>query len=159
MIQDFPSGIPLGLSSGRFVSGTVNWMDYNMDIVSLDLNNETYQEIMQPDYGLGIYSEVTLVVLRDCLSIVAESNTYLDVWLMDEYGNTESWTKLFGIPRSCMGDLESSPNITPLYLSEDDQVLLESRSKRQFELAIYNSRDSTLKTTEIQKINCSMVHD
>ncbi|CAJ2658501.1 unnamed protein product [Trifolium pratense] len=163
MIQDFPYCIPLGLSSGRFISGTVNWLAYNnlfisLVIVSFDLENEFYQEITLPDYEVVIRPQVTLVVLRDCLSIIAESNTYLDVWLMDEYGNTESWTKLFRIPRG-----EPPAYITPLYLSEDDHVLMESRyvrqSKPQSELAIYNSRDSILKTTEIQKINCSMVHE
>ncbi|MCI85967.1 F-box/kelch-repeat protein, partial [Trifolium medium] len=57
MIQDFPYGIPLG-GSGRFVSGTVNWLASNdlasndlltsWVIVSLDLDKESYQEITQP---------------------------------------------------------------------------------------------------------------
>ncbi|GAU20088.1 hypothetical protein TSUD_381800 [Trifolium subterraneum] len=61
MIQDFPSGFPLG-GSVTFVSGTVNWLvsnDSNTSwvIVSVDLEKESYQEIMQPNYGVGI--EVT----------------------------------------------------------------------------------------------------
>ncbi|GAU20087.1 hypothetical protein TSUD_381790 [Trifolium subterraneum] len=165
MIQDFPYGIPLH-PCGTFVSGTVNWWVTNGShtsrvIVSLDLDKESYQEIMQPNYGVGIEVTRTLGVLRDCLSTVARSDTFSDVWLMKEYGNKESWTKLFRIPHSCIEDLEFLDYLKPLYLSEDDQVLLDCRymgRTRHAELAIYNSRDNTFKTTEIQNINFSTIH-
>ncbi|GAU20089.1 hypothetical protein TSUD_381810 [Trifolium subterraneum] len=162
--KDFPYGIPLH-PCGTFVSGTVNWWVTNDPhtshvIISLDLDKESYQQIMQPDYGLKSVVRRNLAVLRDCLSILALNYTFSDVWLMKEFGNKESWTKLFRIP---FGDVESTPYIRPLYLFEDDQVLLECKyelqSKRQVELAIYDSRDSTLKTAEIQKSNCSMVYE
>ncbi|GAU20090.1 hypothetical protein TSUD_381820 [Trifolium subterraneum] len=165
IIQDCPYGILYG-DSVTFVSGTVNWWvtnDSNISevIVSLDLDKESYQEIMQPNYGVGIEVTRTLGVLRDCLSTVARSDTFSDVWLMKEYGNKESWTKLFRIPHSCIEDLEFLNYLNPLYLSEDDQVLLDCRYEGRTchdELAIYNSRDNTFKTTEIQNINFSTIH-
>lgn len=66
---------------------------------------------------------------------------------MKEYGNKYSWTKLFRVPY--MGDVGSCPYTKALYLTEDDQVLL----KYQAELVVYNSRDGTFKTPEIQNIN------
>ncbi|MCI61556.1 F-box family protein, partial [Trifolium medium] len=79
MIQDFPYGVPFE-SSGKFVSGTVNWLAWkdwfkSCVIVSLDLEKESYQEIMQPDYGVEIEIVRTLVVLRDCLSILHLTDT------------------------------------------------------------------------------------
>ncbi|GAU20091.1 hypothetical protein TSUD_381830 [Trifolium subterraneum] len=158
MIQDLPCGVPFN-PSGIFVSGTVNWLliSNNSIIISLDLDKESYQQIMHPDYGLKSVVRRNLVVLMDCLSILALSDTFSDIWLMKEFGNKESWTKLFRIP---FGDLESPPYIRRLFLFEDDQVLLECKYELQSKrLAIYDSRDSTFKTAEIQKINCSMVYE
>jgi F-box interacting protein len=154
-IEDFPSGVPFD-SSGRFVSGTINWLASKDSftswvIVSLDLENESYQELVQPDYGVVKVVTLTLEVVRDCLCILAHSDTFSDVWLMKEYGNKDSWTKLFRIPYT--GDVGSCPYTKALYVSEDDQVLLESQS----ELVVYNSRDGSFKTPEIQNINGWMV--
>ncbi|GAU20092.1 hypothetical protein TSUD_381840 [Trifolium subterraneum] len=157
-------GIPLD-RPGRFVSGTVNWLVSNVwhaspsVIISLDLDTESYQEIMLPDHGLK-YVVTTLVVFKDCLSIFVVSETFSDLWLMDEFGNTESWAKLFLISYSFMGDSRCFPYIKPLFLFEDDQVLLECNIEHfSSELAIYNPRDGSFKTTEIQNINRSIDHE
>ena len=149
-IQDFPSGVPFD-GSGTFVSGTINWFAAKWIIVSFDLEKETYQELLQPDYGAVTVVSVTLGVLRDCLCILAHSDTFSDVWLMKEYGNKDSWAKLFCVPY--IGHVGSCLYTKALYLTDDDQVLL----KYQAELVVYNSRDGTFKTLEIQNINRWMV--
>jgi F-box interacting protein len=156
-IKEFPFDSMIDSSvSGKFVSGTINWLASKDSftswvIVSLDLENESYQELVQPDYGAVKVVTLTLEVVRDCLCILAHSDTFSDVWLMKEYGNKDSWTKLFRIPYT--GDVGSCPYTKALYVSEDDQVLLECQSG----LVVYNSRDGTFKTPEIQNINSWMV--
>nr|AFK46050.1 unknown [Medicago truncatula] len=142
MIQDFPC-TPY-LKSGKFVSWTFNWLAYkdkysvsSLLVVSLHLENESYGEILQPDYGSVDVLSISLWVLRDCLSILSNSNTFSDVWLMKEYGNQDSWTRLFRVPY--MGGVGSDPYTKALYVYEDDQVLLEYMMK----LVVYNSRDGT----------------
>ncbi|KAJ1428800.1 F-box-like domain superfamily [Sesbania bispinosa] len=155
-IEDFPSGVPFD-DSGKFVSGTVNWLASTASssswvIVSLDLGKESYQELLQPDYGGVAVITLSLGVLRDCLCILSHSDTFSDVWLMKDYGNKESWSKLFRVPY--MGDPGYSyPYTKALYISEDDEVLLEFQS----ELVVYDSRNGTFKTPEIQNINGWMV--
>jgi hypothetical protein len=39
-----------------------------------------------------------LGVVRDCLCAFATSDMFMDVWIMKEYGNKESWNKLYTIP-------------------------------------------------------------
>ncbi|XP_061359681.1 F-box/kelch-repeat protein At3g23880-like [Gastrolobium bilobum] len=156
-IQEFPSGVPFD-ESGKFVSGTVNWLasatsSSSWVIVSLDLGKESYQELLQPDYGGVTVLTLTLGVLRDCLCILSHSDTFSDVWLMKDYGNKESWTKLFSVPY--MGNPDSYPYTKALHISEDDQVLLEFQSR----LVVYNSRDGTFKLPEIQSINSWVVPD
>ena len=150
-IQDFPSGVPYG-ESGKFVSGTINWLAVNdsytsWTIVSLGLEKETYQVLLQPDYGAVTVVTKTLGVLRDCLCILAHIDTFSDVWFMKEYGNKDSWTKLFRVP--CMGDVGSCSYTKALYITEDDQVLLQYQAK----LIVYNSRDGTFKTHDTQNLN------
>jgi F-box interacting protein len=61
-------------------------------IVSFDLGNESYQKILLPDYG-EVMRVLSLSVLRDCLCMIINH----DVWVMKDYGHTESWTKLFTV--------------------------------------------------------------
>jgi F-box interacting protein len=152
-IQEFPSGIPE--DSGIFISGNINWLastadPMNMVIVSLDLGNECYQEVMQPDYGDGDKEEklLTLGLLRDCLCLISDHFTFTCVWLMKEYGRKESWTKLFNL-----GDIGSLSRHT-IHISEDDEVLLLELGGQ---LSLYNSRDETFKALQIQYLDgCSM---
>lgn len=150
VIRGFPSVVPLD-ESGKFVSGSVNWLasksSYSSVIVSLDLQKESFQEVLQPDYGDVAVLDLTLGVLRDCLCVVAHGYNLLDVWLMQDYGNRESWTKLFSFP--CLETPGSFPCVKALGLSEDDQLLLEFGSK----IVVYNTRDSTYETPQIQDIN------
>jgi F-box interacting protein len=152
-IQDFPSGLKSKNGSGEFVCGTINWLTYRSGpnptspwcIISLDLEKESYLEIMQPDYGGVTLTCLELGVLRDCLSIFFHSDTFTDIWFMKEYGNKESWIKLFRVP--VVRDLGYYPYVCALYVSEDDQVLLYSVLS---ELVIYNSRDGTFKDLNVR---------
>jgi len=101
-IQDFPYSLSIP-GPGVFVSGTINWSIYDVSdaIVSL-LEKESYKKIsllhLKKDYWTW-----TLGVFRDCLCIFARSNMFLDIWIMKEYGNIESWTILYSVPVPIMG--------------------------------------------------------
>jgi len=78
LIDDFPyraSQFPLR-SSGRFVSGKLNWLIYPHDsmtvrpIVSLDLGTKSYQVILQPDYGEGVEMVDTSTLGIACASFM-----------------------------------------------------------------------------------------
>ena len=71
---------------------------------------------------------------------------------MKEYGNEDSWTKLFRVPN--MGDVSSFPYTRALHVYEDDIVLLQGF---QLLLGVYNSRDATFQTLEIQNTDSRMV--
>ena len=142
-ILDFPG--KLDYRSGIFVSGTLNWLLSNdSSIVSFDLEKESYGELSLPDYGALVALTKSLWLLRDCLSILySHIGAYSEIWLMKEYGNKDSWTKLFRVPY--IGDVGSCIYTRALYIYEDDQVLLEFRSK----LVVYHPRDGTLKTLSL----------
>ncbi|XP_057440634.1 F-box/kelch-repeat protein At3g23880-like [Lotus japonicus] len=143
-IQDSPC-IPYWASRdyGKFVSGAVNWLTSDGDdgfnfghcIISLDLGKESYQEFLQPDYGIKVYY-LTMDVMRDCLCLLAN---WQDVWVMKEYGNNESWTKLFRLPPSnSFSKIPYYLGNLAVYVSEDYRSLLgynyENGTFRSFDL-------------------------
>ncbi|KAK2393801.1 F-box/kelch-repeat protein [Trifolium repens] len=138
--------------SGQYVSGTINWLVYMENqqgqcfIASLDLGNESYQKVLLPDYGEeDRYTELT--VFRNCLCMISRE----DVWVMKEFGNKESWTKLFTIsyvPDPCTS---SYSNFQTKYVFENDQVLLICKGDDQrWKYISYNRKKNTSKIIEFQ---------
>jgi F-box interacting protein len=117
--------------SGIFVSGTINWMVFDVwnsrltTIVSLDLEKESYQILPQPDLEGNVWTNIGM--LRDCLCIFYSSNDmFFYVWIMKEYGNRESWTKLYRLPPMKNQVLyNDSPYTKVFYMFEDDQMLVD----------------------------------
>ncbi|RHN54661.1 hypothetical protein MtrunA17_Chr5g0409301 [Medicago truncatula] len=110
---------------------------------------ESYQKISPPNLeGVDVRNLSALGVLRDCLCVTTTSD---DVWVMKEYGNKESWTKLFTIPY--MRD-PSKRDVFPkaVYIFEDDQVLLKFMNDFDLNLILYNPRSRTLKANNFKDI-------
>jgi F-box interacting protein len=131
----------------------------SLSIVSLDLGNESYQKILQPDYGDESVFSLTLGELRDCLCIFAYGKSSVNVWIMKEYGNNESWNKLLTIPfiEDFVGLYTTFTKV--VYIYEDEQVLLVSRAKDtlKLKLVVYDSKSDTFKLPEIENINNRML--
>jgi F-box interacting protein len=158
--DDFPFYGPVH-RPGVFVSGTVNWLAYDASsshscaIVSLDLEKESYQKLSHPDLENDADMR-TLGVVRDCLCIFASNDMFLDVWIMNEYGNKESWTKLYSVPY--IKERGFRIYTKDLYFSEDDQLLINlyNSGSNELELAVYDSKNGTLRIPQIQNIDRSM---
>ncbi|CAN1228137.1 F-box/kelch-repeat protein At3g23880 [Linum grandiflorum] len=102
-IEDFKYGLPCNYP-GKYVNNTLNWLMDNesSSIVSLDLHSETYREVTQPEEEEGdtiiSHHEKTIGVVEDCLCVMYHRHgQYSDLWVMKEFGVTESWAKLFRI--------------------------------------------------------------
>jgi len=147
-IQECPfRGVCTGLS-GKFVSGTINWLtsiDPNWQsacfIVSFDLEKESFQKVLPPCDEVNT-SNLILDVLRDFLCIIYGN----DVWIMKEYGIQESWTKLFTVPNKYY-------KLTKVfYTFEDDKVLLECIGNGERNLVVHDSKNGTFKLTRFEHI-------
>jgi len=140
-IPMFPYVYPVQ-QSGQCASGTINWLATKVTnnkptqcyILSLDLGNESCKEVLLPNYGELVSSTLHLSVLRNCLILFSGD----DVWVMKEYGNQESWTKLLTI--SYMPSF-----IKAEYIFEDEHVLLSCREHMNYSYIFYNCRDGTSK--------------
>jgi len=134
---------------GVFVSGTVNWLESDdSSIISLDLEKESYQQLFLPDFE-NLNDWLTLSELRDSLCVFATCDLILNVWIMKEYGNQESWTKVYSV--SNMQDRGLKP-YTVSYISEDDQLLVgvADMRGRNRKVVVYDSKTGTLNIPEFQ---------
>ncbi|AES69462.1 putative F-box domain, galactose oxidase/kelch, beta-propeller, F-box associated interaction [Medicago truncatula] len=148
-IEDIPNNYHIH-HSGTFVSGTVNWFamdDSSMHfILSLDLVKESYQHLLLPNSKID-WSMLGLV--RGCLCVFASSDMYMDVWIMKEYGDQESWTKLYIVPNIQDQGVKA---YKALYISDDDQLLVEFKKlqSNSIKLVVYDSKTGTLNIPEFQ---------
>ncbi|XVF38114.1 hypothetical protein REPUB_Repub20aG0070600 [Reevesia pubescens] len=144
-IQDFPFGVPCD-EAGMYVDGSLNWAVFRRQetgfswiIVSLDLAQETYKEVLQPGY-VDHAGEKTLGVLDGCLCLLCNyGRLYADIWVMREYGKRESWAMLVTV--QYMPDPESELFSTPLFVSESGEILLHFGVK----LILYNPKEKTFR--------------
>lgn len=159
-LKDFPCYCYI-YGSGVFLRDTVHWLTHAYGssslcaIVFLDLEKESYRKLYM--YDLKQFN-CNLGVVRDCLCISEWNDTFFNVWIMKEYENKESWTKLYNIPYMKDHVLCSYNNV--LYVSEDDQLLMKfyDLGNKKFKLVIYDSKNATWKIPEIQNIRYSKVY-
>ena len=112
---------------------------------------ESYKRLLQPNYGVEDVYKVILGVSRNCLCIFACKQTFFDAWLMKEYGNEGSWTKLFCVPYMEVDPFRNAKTTYPLWISEEDQVLMEYTYGGC--LAVCDIKNGTFKFPKIQNIN------
>ncbi|XP_057486039.1 F-box/kelch-repeat protein At3g23880-like [Actinidia eriantha] len=129
-IQDFPSNLINFHSTecGQLVNGSLNWAathptNQSWVIIALDLGQETYREIPQPNYGKELFG-ISVRALRGSLCVVCnDAFTSADLWVMKEYGVTDSWTKLVSIPYIFMQEPVLCSG--PLWYLKDGGILVD----------------------------------
>nr|GEY31915.1 hypothetical protein [Tanacetum cinerariifolium] len=148
-IGHFPCGCVL--NNAKFTNGTLHWATgdesspHSWKIVSLDLANETYGEVLQLEYHKGD-DYLELGVVGDWLCVLNDYSEspvvdMVDVWVMKVYGVTDSWTKLASIPYPghWRGQIWA-----PLCISKDGKLLL----KFGLQLLIYDTKYSSSSVIE-----------
>ncbi|KAL9139973.1 hypothetical protein ABFS82_14G006000 [Erythranthe guttata] len=120
-----------GTHDGILVNGRLHWLvQYNRstgsrDIVSLDLAEEKYQTFSHGvEYSSGVVSLVELGGYLGLMNLMSGAD--VNVWVMKEYGVTESWTKVWTLsnfidqlPRKCVGDIGK---LKPLCWSKNGDI-------------------------------------
>ncbi|KDP42867.1 hypothetical protein JCGZ_23809 [Jatropha curcas] len=91
----------IDIASDTVVKGSFNWIASKKDIgkviLSYNVGNEDFEEIEFPD---SLWQIMHITKLKDSLAIVSAyrwNNVHYDyeIWVMNEYGVKESWTKKF----------------------------------------------------------------
>ncbi|XP_074307572.1 F-box protein CPR1-like [Silene latifolia] len=139
-IHDFPREYYLSYKRawGNYVNGFLHWVvtrnpesDGTKLIIAFDLGSEEYKIVSQPEYSGGEF-HMNVDVLKGCLCVLCNYvDVKTDVWVMEEYGVQNSWTKLFSIAQ---GDIIGIYEyVRPLACSkEGSRVLVEQDGKSLF---------------------------
>ncbi|KAL4570290.1 hypothetical protein LXL04_025942 [Taraxacum kok-saghyz] len=112
-ITDSPYDHSYGMSlPGVFVNGFLHWIakknsDHLPVIVAFNLADENFSELPSPNFKI----DCKLIALNGKLAVFMED----EVWLMNEYGVRESWTKIL-----VLGIL---PKIEPMSFNYNGKVL------------------------------------
>ncbi|XP_059629116.1 F-box/kelch-repeat protein At3g06240-like [Cornus florida] len=159
-IQDFPYDNSFLLPcSGVFVNGSIHWLtnralDHSPVIVAFDVADEKFRDVLLPNsHGILLpakaHAPSGLGVLGGCLFCYKEHDyaVQFDIWVMEEYGVTESWTKFtIYIP-------DNMYNLEPLCVPLDNELLLKLYDEEMDEdekieediLVMYNVKEKRLR--------------
>ncbi|CAN1168168.1 F-box/kelch-repeat protein At3g06240 [Linum perenne] len=118
-------------SIGVFVGGSVHWCTFHTNsgpyqhvIDAIDLVSNTYHQLQFPDYNFGETGldnlNVGIVDTRLSLCGLLKEGWKIGIWVMEEYGNPESWNRLYCIDCDdlCLPDAVTSVG------TNKDQILL-----------------------------------
>ncbi|XP_059630092.1 F-box/kelch-repeat protein At3g23880-like [Cornus florida] len=118
-------------------------------IVYYDVVNEEFKE-MPPPNCINKGNIFRLTVMRGCLSIYCNigDQKYVEVWTMKQYGEHNSWTKLFVISR-WVGATHLG-HVMPLCATEKGEVVIIIDERR---IAIYNPIKNKFRSLRHTKID------
>ncbi|KAG8388463.1 hypothetical protein BUALT_Bualt02G0128400 [Buddleja alternifolia] len=139
-LSNWPGGDTFG-GSAKFLNGAIHWSvtyinEGGWAIISHDLSTDDFAELPLPDIEDDDV-RVEIKILGGCLSVCCGHSTYMDVWVMKEYGVKNSWTKVVRIPFYL--NLEDSEFLrpSPLFLMQDGKILINYGSN----LRLYDPRN------------------
>ncbi|KAL8029068.1 hypothetical protein ABFX02_14G204700 [Erythranthe guttata] len=127
-IDVFKDGLPFS-ETGTFVSGKIHWSrrkgsdSRGWDIVSLEVGSEVCGTVAQPSY---VESDLApwFGLFGGCLCVFYHHPKIgVDVWVLKEYGVTESWTKTVTVPY-IHDPGEGRPDFKPLCIGPKGKILV-----------------------------------
>ncbi|XP_059628428.1 F-box protein CPR1-like [Cornus florida] len=149
-IPDFPYHRIRGPESGVLVDGSLHWLAYKSSnhryvICAFDLTDEKFRDVLVPR-SLNYPNPETpndLGVLGGCLTTLAcRDCSQIDIWVMKEYGVSESWTKFTIYIKS----MPFGPTL--MFSPVDGVLLLIDRNK----LVACNLKEETLRDIKVHGI-------
>ncbi|XP_056685821.1 F-box protein CPR1-like [Spinacia oleracea] len=98
------------LCAGVFLKEHLHWVNltnYNhtlLPIVSFNLSTHGFGEVPVAEIEMSPDTVMHAEVLDGCLSIFVDHEDNIEIFVMKEYGVSESWTKLFRITKATISD-------------------------------------------------------
>ncbi|XP_026379474.1 F-box/kelch-repeat protein At3g06240-like [Papaver somniferum] len=137
------------INTVHFLNGALHWIGFNnistmcsRVVISFDASTQRFVDILFPKEAQLSYIRDCLGVLEDRLSLGIYHNQCIDVWLMQDYGVTESWSKRFSF---------STTNIVMSHLKflwsfKNGELLIKNGSDN----LLYDPKNEKFKVLKIQ---------
>ncbi|CAN0911152.1 F-box protein CPR1 [Linum grandiflorum] len=108
---------------GVFCGNSLHWSLAKHVVHTIDLVSNTYRQLDLPEIafggGLTAVLQVGVVNMRLCFSGFFQYGRKIGVWVMEEYGNSESWNMIICIPSTVV----SVSDYGPFVGSDKDKIL------------------------------------
>ncbi|XP_071717222.1 F-box/kelch-repeat protein At3g06240-like [Rutidosis leptorrhynchoides] len=132
---------------GVLLNNNLHWIvrgrHLTMAIAAFSLADEKLHEIEFPDSASYVQGRCTkLFALGDKLVVVGVGSHIIELWVMEEYGVTKSWTKLFVCNKDINLDYECFAQV-----SNWDIMLGNNESN---EIVIYNMEERRCKSVTVE---------
>ncbi|KNA04839.1 hypothetical protein SOVF_195970 [Spinacia oleracea] len=89
-----------------------------LPMVGFNLFDETFSSVSLPNYHTDICVRAHIGVVDDCLCVMLNHYCYCEVWVMKEYGEATSWTKLCRV-----GKRDHFDDLRPISFSKSQKEL------------------------------------
>ncbi|XP_026426154.1 F-box/kelch-repeat protein At3g23880-like [Papaver somniferum] len=129
-----------------FFNGALHWLGFTTlgtssdFIVSFELSNERLVQLPFPEKNTNEKVFTTVGVLNDCLCSTTEyTDDHVDIWVMQDYGMPDSWTKRFTFTITSHEDYHLC--CKPIWSFENGEILLDTYS----DLIIYDPRSGKVR--------------
>ncbi|XP_071687773.1 F-box protein CPR1-like [Rutidosis leptorrhynchoides] len=127
-IIDTPGNHIYTVDAGVFSNGFLHWLEIKENehlgnIIAFSLSDEKFNEILIPKVDFVYGKNCKLVDLGGKLALFMESKG--EVWLMNEYGVNESWTKI-----SLHGFDEMRMFFRPMIFDYDGKIMVVGKKQR-----------------------------
>ncbi|XP_026416272.1 F-box/kelch-repeat protein At3g06240-like [Papaver somniferum] len=145
--------------SGVLFCGALHWLartsgKYSTVLVRLDIIHERFEEIALPEAPMPYPEEpleknmfaIDVAVLGGCLCLVFRVfRVRVDIWMMQDYGVGESWTKSFSIT---VEDITNSWYLEVIWSFKNDEILWAVDRG----LILYEPKNKTYKKTVLNSV-------
>ncbi|XP_026408229.1 F-box/kelch-repeat protein At3g06240-like [Papaver somniferum] len=152
-----PYSVPVDITHGLLFKGALHWLGTTTDqkssaevIISFDVSSKRLMGLSFPERSLvrtmnyPIHRRVckNVAVLGDHLCLAFIECSKVDLWLMQDYGVRESWTKQFTCTRL---SLTRRLLCKPIWCLESGEILIQTDQ----DLVLYDQRNNTTRNVRI----------
>ncbi|KAL0393501.1 UNVERIFIED_CONTAM: hypothetical protein Slati_4316300 [Sesamum latifolium] len=149
-IENTPLGRDISWDdSPTTINGVLYWLDQSSkDIVFFDFERESFGEIALPsEYGDDQLSKIEFMsigVLGGCLSLSfnVHDAPHVDIWVMKNLGNQESWSKKYIVDAVSPSGMPLYGQFRPLQVLRSEEILMLWIDN---DLVCYNPRNKSLR--------------
>ncbi|KAL0324331.1 UNVERIFIED_CONTAM: hypothetical protein Scaly_2400200 [Sesamum calycinum] len=131
------------------LNGVLYWLDQTCkDIFFFDFDKEIFGEIALPsEYGDELLSKIEFMsigVLGGCLSLSfnVHDAPHVDIWVMENLGNQESWSKKYIVDAVSPSGMPLYGQFRPLQVLRSGEILMLWTNN---DLVCYNRRNKSLR--------------
>lgn len=158
-IENLPFRVSLGsFGDGALLNGALHWIAEKNEqngnkycVLAFDLSSEEFRKMACPSFPEEYFYSHNLKIINGSLCLIITNNypwngiSVVDLWVMEDYGVDESWTKLTSVKMP--SDFWNLGHFTPLaYSKKSKQVLLQINWEK---LVIYDLETKTKRDVNI----------